>query len=80
MMDINALARRPLELLPNRTYRPYLGGKLIDILQRNPNPQDNLYPEDWVGSISRTQRTSPDAPENEGLSFVRLPFSARRTQ
>ena len=70
-MKITEIIRRPLQLLPNRTYRTYLGGELMDVLQRNPNPHDNEYPEDWVGSITRT--ASPDDPEDEGLSHVQLP-------
>jgi mannose-6-phosphate isomerase len=58
-------------LAPNRVYRVYKGGALLDRLQGKPQPEDNHFPEDWVGSttVSRLAGRPPD----EGLSRVLLP-------
>ncbi len=71
MARLEELTRRPLRLAPNRVYRLWRGGALLDRLQGKPHPEDTHFPEEWVGSttISRLSGRPPD----EGLSHVLLP-------
>lgn len=59
----------PLKCLPNRVWRSYLGGRLIDELRGEPNPRDGNYPEEWIASITRAIN-GPGHPPDEGLSKV----------
>ena len=59
----------PLKCLPNRVWRSYLGGRLIDELRGEPNPKDGNYPEEWAASITRAIN-GPGHPPDEGLSKV----------
>lgn len=68
---LEALTRQPLHLLPNRVYRVWTGGALLDRLQGKPDPEDSHFPEEWVGSTTMTGL--PGRPAEEGLSRVRLP-------
>ena len=71
LTSLEWLTRRPLALGPNRVYRVYTGGVLLDGFQGKPQPKDDHFPEDWVGSttVSRLAGRPPD----EGLSRVLLP-------
>jgi mannose-6-phosphate isomerase len=53
-------------LSPTRVYRFYRGGKLIGRL-RGADEDDDVFPEDWVGSVTRASNPGRDDPE-EGLS------------
>lgn len=53
-------------LAPTRVYRFYRGGKLIGRL-RGEDEDDDVFPEDWVGSVTRASNPGRDDPE-EGLS------------
>lgn len=55
-------------LLPNRVFRTYTGGRLIDQLQGTDKPQDSHYPEEWIGST--TLAINPKPLPEEGLSRV----------
>jgi mannose-6-phosphate isomerase len=65
------LTRHPLALAPNRVYRLWRGGALLDRLQGRPRPEDAHYPEEWVGSTTITRL--PGRSPNEKLSHVMLP-------
>lgn len=72
--DLSALehlTRQPLPLLPNRVYRVWRGGALLDRLRGEPQPEDTNFPEDWVGSTTVTRL--PGRPADEGLSRVLPP-------
>lgn len=69
--DLERLTRRPLPLLPNRVYRLWRGGALLDRLQGKAHPEDGYFPEDWVGSTTVTRL--PGRPPDEGLSRIALP-------
>ncbi len=71
MAGLEGLTRQPLLLLPNRVYRLWRGGGLLDRLQGRPRPEDGFFPEDWVGSTTLTRL--PGRPSEEGLSRVALP-------
>jgi mannose-6-phosphate isomerase len=53
-------------LTPTRVYRFYRGGKLIGRL-RGADEDDDAFPEDWVGSVTRARNPGRYDPE-EGLS------------
>jgi mannose-6-phosphate isomerase len=53
-------------LAPTRVYRFYRGGKLIGRL-RGQDQDDDVFPEDWVGSVTQASNPGRDDPE-EGLS------------
>jgi mannose-6-phosphate isomerase len=55
-------------LAPTRVYRFYRGGKLIGRL-RGEDEDDDLFPEDWVGSVTQASNPGRDDPE-EGLSLL----------
>ncbi len=59
-------------LKPNRVYRDYLGGKILDELEGKFNPKDGSLPEDWVASTTRAINEGPEEIEDEGLSKVEI--------
>ena len=44
---------QPFLLPPNRVFRNYLGGKVLDEIEGKPGPRDSNFPEDWIGSATR---------------------------
>lgn len=69
------LIHRPVFFERNRVWRVYTGGKLFSGFFGDA-PEDNLYPEEWVGSTVRAIN-GPDRDPREGLSIVRgtdIPF------
>ncbi|MCF3652035.1 class I mannose-6-phosphate isomerase [Synoicihabitans lomoniglobus] len=54
-------------LPPNRVWRSYTGGALLDQISGASTPADNHFPEDWIGSLTRA--ISPGREEiAEGIS------------
>ena len=69
----------PLKTKPNRCWRCYLGGKLIDVMREEGNPTDGYFPEDWLAST--VVAVNPDRegkPEFEGLSVAILADGSER--
>ena len=61
---------KPLKMLPNRVWRLYLGGALLDEL-RGDEQKDCYFPEDWLASVVMANNPKrDDTPEREGLSRV----------
>ncbi|MCF2698466.1 type I phosphomannose isomerase catalytic subunit [Fusobacterium mortiferum] len=58
------------ELTGERTWRTYIGGKLLDILQEKIKPEDNHFPEEWMFSTTRA-RNSGREEIVEGLSYIK---------
>lgn len=54
---------------PNRVWRTYQGGKVLDEIEGKSNPSDSHFPEDWIGSVVEA-RNPGRTEENEGLSIV----------
>ena len=71
LADLEPLIHRPLLLAPNRVYRLWRGGAVLDRLQDKPEPADGHYPEEWIAST--TVSRLPGRPPDEGLSQVPLP-------
>ena len=64
---------RPERVRPTRVYRFYRGGALIDRLRGEPE-RDDVYPEDWIGSVVAARNPGRDDPF-AGLSRLeRGPF------
>jgi len=54
---------------PNRVWRSYTGGKILDQLEKKSVPEDTHFPEDWIGST--TQAVNPDRKDIvEGISHA----------
>lgn len=63
----NKLVRFP----PNRVWRTYTGGKILDQMQQKEVPEDTHFPEDWIGST--TQAINPDREHIfEGISHANV--------
>lgn len=62
----------PLRLPPNRVYRFYRGGALIDSFRGAAEPEDTVFPEDWVGSITAAINPPGHTYPGEGLSTVEI--------
>jgi mannose-6-phosphate isomerase len=68
---MNNLKNKLLKFPQNRVWRTYPGGKVLDLLANKPEPKDDHFPEDWIGS---TTRAVNPGRENitEGLSTVEV--------
>ena len=74
MIDvIQQLAKAPIPLLPNRVWRFYLGGKLIDELRGIAPAKDADLPEEWVGSCVEARNPPGHQTPQEGLQRVKTP-------
>src|SRR5581483_1822723 len=73
------LLRQPIPLTPNRVYRFYKGGAMIDRFRGAGHAEDTDYPEDWVGSITPANNPGEGHPHDEGLSRVTLPSGGQIT-
>jgi len=58
--------RQPFHLTPNRVWRTYPGGMLLDRIEGKESPADSHLPEDWVGSATRALNPG-DRPPHEGI-------------
>jgi mannose-6-phosphate isomerase len=58
-----------LRLPPNRVWRTYSGGLMLDRMEGRANPADGQFPEDWLGSTTRA--INPNREHiTEGLARV----------
>ncbi len=57
-------------LPPNRVWRSYFGGKVLDIREGKKNPADSQFPEDWIASTTVAVNKGREAMVEEGLSVV----------
>jgi mannose-6-phosphate isomerase len=65
---------QPIKLSPTRSWRTYLGGKLLDQLHGISDPKDSRYPEEWMMSIISTNRNADRQHiQDEGLSKLDIP-------
>jgi mannose-6-phosphate isomerase len=69
---MDELLTLPLRLLPNRVYRFYQGGSLMDRYRGLPDPRDNFFPEDWVGSVTPAINPPDRTYPGEGLSSAEV--------
>jgi mannose-6-phosphate isomerase len=69
---MDKLLELPLRLSPNRVYRFYQGGAQLDAFRGVPDPADDEYPEDWVGSVTPAINPPEHTHDGEGLSRVEV--------
>lgn len=58
-------------LPPNRVWRTYQGGRLLDALAGVAEPRDSHFPEDWIASTTRATNAGREHL-TEGISPVRV--------
>jgi mannose-6-phosphate isomerase len=66
---MNAYRGKILRLPPNRVWRTYSGGLMLDLMEGRANPADGTFPEDWLGSTVRAINPGR-AANDEGLARV----------
>ncbi len=64
-------AKTPLKQLPNRVWRTYTGGALIDRWKKVQPENDGSLPEEWI--MSTISARGKNRPPHEGLSVVETP-------
>lgn len=64
------MVKSPLRLLPNRVWRTYTGGMLIEKWGKNPCAADSNMPEDWIFSVVRARNPDNVSKKDEGLSYA----------
>ena len=66
-------AMQPLFFTPNRVWRCYLGGSLLDEFTGQIPLGDNHQPEDWLASCVQAVNGPNSQGDDEGLSRILLP-------
>lgn len=62
--------QEPLLMLgPNRVWRTYQGGRILDEIEAKSVPEDTHFPEDWIGSLTAAKNPDREFGE-EGISRV----------
>lgn len=62
-------AHIPLKQIPNRVWRTYQGGALIDNWKKTSPENDGSMPEEWI--MSTITARGKNRPEDEGLSLIK---------
>jgi mannose-6-phosphate isomerase len=68
----SSIAKSPIVLLPNRVWRFYQGGMMIERLKGEPSPRDTHFPEEWVGSLVQATNPGEHFKVGEGLQLVTM--------
>jgi mannose-6-phosphate isomerase len=68
MNEYTKYAALPLKQYPNRVWRTYSGGLLLDRFRHNPSATDSSTPEEWV--MSTVTARGDNRPPQEGLSRI----------
>jgi mannose-6-phosphate isomerase len=74
--ETTRFADRPIRLTENPVHSFYEGGRLWRRFRGSPDPHDDRWAEDWVGSCIKAGQPSPDG-RAQGLSMVSLPDGRR---
>ncbi len=67
--QLQKYAHIPLKQLPNRVWRTYEGGALIDNWKKDFPEVDGSMPEEWI--MSTITARGKNRPEDEGLSLIK---------
>ena len=67
---LQQLTRSPIPLAPNRVWRMYEGGIMIDRLKGISNARDTEFPEEWVGSTVQASNPGSHYKVGEGLALI----------
>ena len=70
--ELIKFAGMPLNQLPNRVWRTYKGGAMIDQWKNTHGGGSDSLPEEWI--MSTITARGKNRPEEEGLSFVKTPL------
>lgn len=70
--ELKQYAHQPLKQLPNRVWRTYRGGALIDRWKKKSSENDGNLPEEWI--MSTISARGKNRPVDEGLSMIRTPL------
>lgn len=70
--ELANLAKSPLKQSPNRVWRTYQGGALIDLWKKIKPEKDGNMPEEWI--MSAISARGKNRPPEEGLSRLITPF------
>ncbi len=62
---------KPIRFMPNRVWRAYIGGKLMDKYLYDKETEDGHFPEDWLASVTVAQNYANQQFPEEGLVRVR---------
>ena len=69
--DLTQFAKVPLKQLPNRVWRTYTGGLMIDRWKKQQPEEDGSLPEEWI--MSTISARGKNRPSDEGLSILQTP-------
>lgn len=69
--NLTHFAHIPLKQKPNRVWRTYEGGALIDRWKKDSPEQDGSFPEQWI--MSTVSARGKGRPAHEGLSMLLTP-------
>ncbi|MEZ4712341.1 MAG: class I mannose-6-phosphate isomerase [Caldilineaceae bacterium] len=69
-MSANINYNQPFLLLPNRVWRTYEGGRVLDQIEGKTNPTDSHFPEDWIGSATRAINPGREHIADEGIGVA----------
>jgi mannose-6-phosphate isomerase len=72
---LRELTTSPMLLAPNRVWRMYKGGAMIDRLKGAADPKDSEFPEEWVGSTVQASNPGTHYREGEGLAVISASLS-----
>ena len=72
---LKELTKSPLLLAPNRVWRMYLGGAMIERFNGAASPRDGEFPEEWVGSTVQASNPGSHFRDGEGLAVVSASLS-----
>ncbi len=70
-MPVTTAKHSPIFFEPNRAWRCYTGGRLLDKFLGLPSAQDGLFPEEWIVSTTRACNGPDQQHPDEGLSRLR---------
>ena len=59
-------------LPPNRIWRTYPGGKILDSIEGKFKGEDNHFPEDWIASTTLAVNKGREEFTEEGLSHIKI--------
>jgi mannose-6-phosphate isomerase len=71
-VNYKELLKHPVFFEPNRVWRCYTGGHLMDAFRGTAETLDNHFPEDWLGSTTIAINGPNQQYVNEGLSRVKM--------
>ena len=75
--EIDEILKYPIFFEPNRVWRLYKGGAMLDKFSGNAQSSDSFFPEEWIASTTVAQNDKNQQSEFEGLSSFVSPSGQR---